>query len=298
MTRCMTLAEAIDRFVPDGSVVAMGTCLEAAIPFAAGHELIRQGRRDLTLVGPISDMLFDHLVGAGCVRQISAAWVGNVSAGLAHCLRRAVEEGVPAPVEIRDHSNFTIGLALLAAGIGAPFIPTRTSMGSDLPLENPDLIESTNPLNELGEPIVLVRAIQPDVLIVHVQRADEAGHAHLWGPLGVTREAVLAARRIIITAEEVVPSATILRDPNRVIAPAHKVAAVVEVPGGAHPSPVPGYYDRDHAFFEEYHARSRTLEGFEAWLREWVLDLPDHAAYLEHLGAARWQALQQTRETV
>ena len=295
MSKQMSLTEAIERFIPDGSSVALGTCLEAAIPFAAGHEIIRQHRRDLTLVGPVSDILFDQLVGAGCVRRISAAWVGNMSAGLAHCVRRAVEEGIPASVEIRDHSTFSIGLALLAAGLGAPFIPTRTLMGSDLPLENPDLIESTNPLNELGEPILLVRALQPDVLILHVQRADVDGHAHYWGPLGVTREAVLAARRIIITAEEIVPRETLLRDPNRIVAPAHKVAAVVHLPGGAHPSPLYGYYDRDHAFFEEYHARTRTVEGFEAWLREWVLDTHDCNAYLHRLGEARWQALQVAR---
>lgn len=293
MSKRMTMKEAIERFVPDGSAVAMGLCLESLIPFAAGHEMIRQGKRNLTLIGPISDMLFDQLIGAGCVGCVQAAWVGNVSAGLAHCFRRAVEQGIPHPIEVRDHSNFTVALGLLAAGLGAPFIPTRTLLGSDLPNTNPDLIESTNPLNEDGEPILLVRAIQPDVTILHVQRADEQGHAHMWGNLGISVEAALAAKAVIVVAEEVVSSDVLLSDPNRIVVPAHKVVAVVEEPGGAHPSPVQGYYGRDHEVYHDYHQRTRTVEGFQEWLEEWVLGVPDRAAYLERLGAERWQRLQR-----
>jgi glutaconate CoA-transferase subunit A len=292
MTKQMTMAEAIERFVPDGSSVVMGTCLEALIPFTAGHELIRQERRGLTLVGPISDILFDQLIGAGCVERVMAAWVGNVSAGLAHCFRRAVEQGIPRPIEVRDHSNFSIALALMAGGLGAPFIPTLSLLGSDLPHTNPDLIESVNPLNERGDPIILVRALQPDVAILHVQRADARGHAQMWGHLGITVEAALASKAIIIVAEEILPTEAILSDPNRVIAPAHKVVAVVHEPGGAHPSPVQGYYNRDHDFFHDYHQRTRTVEGYEEWLEDWVMDVPGREAYLERLGRERWQALR------
>lgn len=288
--RC-SLAEAIARFVPDGSSVVMGAALEALIPFAAGHELIRQRRRDLTLIGPISDMLFDQLIGAGCVAQVVAAWVGNVSAGLGHCYRRAVEQGVPRHIRIQDHSNFTIALALLAGGLGAPYIPTYTLLGSDLLKSNPAFKESISPFN--GKKVVLVPALQPDVAILHVQRADAEGHAHCWGPLGISEEAFLASRHVILVAEEIVPRQVILSDPNRVLGPSLKVVAVVHEPGGAHPSPVQGYYNRDHDFYHTYHAISRTAEGYARWCEEWVLSVPNRTAYLKKLGGERWQSLQR-----
>lgn len=291
--KLVTMTEAIERLVPDGSSVAMGLALEANIPFAAGHEIIRQRRRDLTLIGPISDMLFDQLISGGCVGEVIAAWVGNVSAGLAHGFRRAIEKGVPRSITTRDHSNFSISLALKAAALGAPFIPTRSLLGSDLPHTNPDLIEITNPLNEQGEPLLLVRALQPDVAIVHVQRADEDGNAHLWGTLGITEDAALAARRVILVAEEIVPRDVLLSDPNRIFLPAFKVSAVVHEPGGAHPSPVQGYYNRHHDCYHDYHAATRSQDGFEQWAWEWIYSLPNRAGYLEHLGAETWQRLQK-----
>jgi glutaconate CoA-transferase subunit A len=269
----MSMAEAIDRFVPDGATVAMGTALEPLIPFAAGHELIRQGRRDLDLVGPISDSLFDQLIGAGCVARITAAWVGNVSEGLGHCYRRAAEDGVPRSIEVHDHTNFSISMALWAAAWSVPYLPTRTLLGSD--------ILGTNPNLRVAGGLVHVTAVQPDVAIVHVQRADAAGRAHAWGPLGISEEAGLAARRVIVTCEELVDESVTLSDPNRVLFPETKVAAVVPEPGGAHPSPVQGYFKRDHAFHREYGERSRTREGFEAWLKEWVLDVAGRDAYLK-----------------
>src|SRR5436309_9736336 len=150
----MTMAEAVNRFVPDGATVALGTALEALIPFAAGHEMIRLGRRDLELVGPISDALFDQLIGAGCVRRVTAAWVGNVSEGLGHCYRRACEQGVPRSIEVHDHTNFSISLALWAAAWNVPSLPTRTLLGSDIARTNPDLSV------EAG--LVQVKAVRPD----------------------------------------------------------------------------------------------------------------------------------------
>jgi len=269
LNRVMSLEEAVRAHVPDGSSLLLGACLESVIPFAAGHEIIRQRRRDLTLIGPISDILFDQIIGAGCVSRVIAAWIGNVSAGLAHSYRRAVEDGVPRPLEVREHSNLSLGLALMAAGVGSPFIPTRTLLGTDLPSTNPDLIVTENPL-AAEEPIVLVRAVSPDVAVFHVQKADEEGRGHLWGNLGVAREGALAADKIILTCEEIRPASELTADPNRVLIPAHKVAAVVECPGGAHPSPVPGYAERDHQYFQDYHRRTRTREGMEEWLKECV----------------------------
>jgi glutaconate CoA-transferase subunit A len=283
------MAEAIARYVPDGATVALGLALESLIPFAAGHEIIRQRRRGLTLIGPISDMLFDQLIGAGCVNKIVAAWVGNVSEGLGHCYRRAVEKGIPHPIMVEEHSNFSIGLALLASSVGAPYIPTRSLLGSDIALQNPTLRHERSPLD--GSPLLLVPAIQPDVTIVHVQRCDDEGNAHVWGNLGICEEAMLAARDVIIVTEEVVPREVIISDPNRVLGPEFKVRAVVHEPWGAYPSSVQGYCNRAHQAYHEYHQRTRTVEGFQDWLDEWVLQLPTRAAYMEKLGEERRRGL-------
>lgn len=276
------MREAVARFVPDGASVCMGTALEALIPFAAGHELIRQRRRDLTLIGPISDMLFDQLVAAGCVRRIQAAWVGNVSAGLGHNYRRAVEHGIPHPIEVEDHSNLSIASALQAGAMGAPYVPTRSLLGTGLLQSNPTFKEARDPFS--GDPVVLVPAIMPDVAILHVQRADAEGHAHCWGTLGITRQAALAARRVIIVAEEIRPRERILSDPGLVLTPALKVAAVVHEPFGAYPSPVQGCYRRDHDFYHRYHEESRTVEGTRAWLDRWVDGVADWKGFLGVLG--------------
>lgn len=289
ITKLLTLREAVERYVPDGSSVALGLALEPLIPFAAAHEIIRQRRRNLTLIGPISDILFDQLIGAGCVSRVIAAWVGNVSEGLGYNYRRATEQGRPHPITVEDHSNYSIGLALLAGALGVPYIPMRSLLGSDIARDHPHMRLAPSPFD--GTPTLLVPALQPDVAIVHVQRADSAGRAHVWGGLGISEEAALAAHGVIYIAEEIVPSDVILSDPNRVLAPAAKTLAVVHAPGGAHPSPVQGYYNRDHAYFAEYHKRTRTPEGFDDWLREQVIDVPDRAAYIERLGAERWQAL-------
>ena len=284
--------EAVARFVPDGASVCMGTALEALIPFAAGHELIRQRRRDLTLIGPISDILFDQLIAAGCVRRIQAAWVGNVSAGLGHNYRRAVERGVPHPIEVEDHSNLTIAAALQAGAMGAPYLPTRSLLGTGLLDSNPSFKQALDPFS--GDPVVLIPALTPDVAILHVQRSDPEGQAHCWGTLGVTRQAALAARRIIIVAEEIRPRELILSDPGLVLAPALKVAAVVREPFGAYPSPVQGCYRRGHDFFHRYHEESRTEEGARAWLDRWVYGVADWQGFLALLGEG---ALRDVRIT-
>jgi glutaconate CoA-transferase subunit A len=277
----MSMRDAVARFVPDGASVCVGAALEAAIPFAAGHELIRQRRRDLTLIGPISDILFDQLIGAGCVRRVIAAWIGNVSAGLGHNYRRAVEQQVPAPLAVEDHSNLTVAFALQAAALGVPYLPARSLLGSDLPRSNPTFRTAVDPWS--GAPLLLVPAIAPDVAILHVQRADEEGHAHVWGTLGVTRPAALAAKRVILAAEEIRPRAHILSDPGLVLTPALKVAAVVHEPLGAFPSPVQGHYRRHHDFYHRFHDESRTVEGFQQWLARWVHGVPDWKGFLSRL---------------
>ncbi len=292
-SKLMTMREAVARFVPDGSSVCIGTALEAAIPFAAGHELIRQGRRNLTLIGPISDMLFDQLIGAGCAGKVIAAWVGNVSAGLGHNFRRATEQGVPVRVEVEDHSNFTISLALLAGSLGAPYIPTRSLLGTGLLESNPAFRQDRDPWS--GGPVVLVPAIAPDVTIIHVQRSDALGRCHTWGALGVSREAALAARGVIIVTEELRPAESILSDPNLVLLPSMSVLAVVHEPWGAFPSPIQGCYSRGHDFYHRYHEETRTLEGYRAWLDKWVFGVEDWKGFLEMAGPETLEQLRVKR---
>lgn len=289
MSKLSTMSDAIKQYVPDGSSLAIGLALEPFIPFAASHEIIRQQKRHLTLIGPISDILFDQLIGAGCVDKVKAAWVGNVSEGLAHCYRRAIEKSIPHAIVTEEYSNFTIGLALLAGSLGAPYIPTRSLLGSDLPRQNPTFSPQQSPLD--ASPLLLVPALQPDVTIIHVQRSDEDGNAHHWGSVGICEEAMLAAHNVIVVAEEIVSRDIILSDPNRVVGPSFKVRAVVSDPWGAHPSAVSGYYNRDHQFYHEYHTRTRTIEGFQQWLDEWVMNVPDRAAYVSKLGEERRQNL-------
>lgn len=288
-SKIVSMHEAIARHVPSGSMVLMGAQLEPMIPFSAGHELIRQGRGDLTLVGPISDILFDQLIGAGCVERVMAAWVGNVSEGAGYCFRRAVETSIPRRIDVVDYSNFTLALALHAGALGVPFMPTYSTLGSELLKKNGNLREFSSPVSE--EKLIAVRALRPDAAIIQVQRADAQGNAHIWGSLGVAVDGARAARSVIVVAEEIVAPEVIASDPNRTLIPGFLVSAVVHEPGGAHPSPVQGYYGRDHKFFAEYHDETRELGAFERWLEKWVLNVPDRQAYVEKLGAARATSL-------
>ena len=223
---------------------------------------------------------------------MTAAWVGNVSAGLAHAYRRAMEQGIPRRIEVRDHSNFTIAQALLAGALGAPYLPTKTLLGSDIPRANGTFRAATSPFD--GSPLLLIPAITPDLTVIAVQQADSDGNAQLLGPWGVSQEAALAAKAVIVLTEEVVSRDVIGADPNRTIVPALKVVAVVEEPGACHPSPLQGRYGRDHEFFHDYHRATRTAEGFEAWTGEWVTGVRDRGEYLRKLGP-RWQALRISR---
>jgi glutaconate CoA-transferase subunit A len=276
-----SMAEAIGRIEP-GSSVAAGLALEHAIPFAAGHELVRQGTDDLTLIGPISDVLFDQLVGAGLVSRIRAAWVGNVSAGSGYNYRRAVEDG---EIEVENYSNFSIALALEAAAMGVPSLPTRSLLGSDIARE-PQFRITEDPFE--GERVVQVPAISPDWALVHVQRAAPTGDAHLWGNTGVTYEGVRAADRVVVTTEEIVDLDVITSDPSRTRITREQVDAVVEAPFGAHPSPLAGRYHRDNDFFLAYAEATRDPGGFREWADEWIHGVDGRTeyetAYRERIG--------------
>jgi glutaconate CoA-transferase subunit A len=289
MDKVRSLHDAVADDVHDDDSVAMGCALESLIPFAASYEIIRQKKRNLTLIGPISDMQFDQLIGAGCVKKIIASWAGNVAAGLGHNYRRAAEAGIPQPIEIEEHSNFTIGLGLQAGASGLPFLPTRTVRGSDF--RNGSQFASVRcPFTD--EELLAVRAIRPDVAVLHVQRADAQGNTQAWGNFGVMREAAMAAKKVILTCEEIVDHEVILSDPNRNVIPGFVVSSVVHEPLGSHPSPTQGYTRRDDNFFFEYHKATRSREGFEKWLQKWVLEVKDHREFLELLGADRVQSLR------
>ena len=287
MSKVRSMHDAIAEFVADGASVAMGLQLEQMIPFAAGHEIIRQKKRGLTLIGPISDILFDQLIGAGCAEKVIAAWVGNVMMGSAYNFRRSAEQD---GMKVFNMTNFTLALALQAGAMGVPFMPTKTALGTDTANGSHFFYQIFSPFAP-KESLWAVRALNPDVTIVHVQRADAEGNAHCWGNFGVMLEGVRAAKRVIVVAEELVSPEIIRSDPNRTVIPGFLVNAVIECPWGAHPSPVQGYYSRDNDFFREYHAETKTKENSDTWLREWVYSLADRQAYMEQLGEDRMQAL-------
>jgi glutaconate CoA-transferase, subunit A len=287
VSKLLTMREAIAELVPDGAMVALGLQMEQMIPFAAGHEIIRQKKRGLTLIGPISDILFDQIIAAGCVEQVIAAWVGNVMMGSAYNFRRAVEQD---EIKVFNLTNFTVALVLQAGAMGVPFLPTRTALGSDVAKGNHFFNQIFSPF-EPKEHLHAVRALNPDVTIVHVQRADREGNAHCWGNFGVMIEGVRAARRVIVVAEEIVEPDVIASDPNRTVIPGFLVNAVVDCPFGAHPSPVQGYYKRDDAFFRQYHEQTKTKADSEAWLDRWVNSTADRCAYINQLGACRVEEL-------
>ncbi len=280
-----TLKDAVAWHVPDGSSVVLGAVLEPDIPFAATHEIIRQGKKGLNVIAPISDASTDMLIGAGCVDQVTGAWVGNVSGGLAHNYRRAMENPDTPALKVNDNSNFSIGMGLMAGAYGMPYAPMRSILGSDITKSNTKFMRSENPFSAENEPIILVPPIIPDVAILVVQRADAAGNNHHWGTRGVAQEAALAAEKVILIANEIVETDVILSDPSRVLVPGYLVTAVCHVPGAVHPAPQIGCWKRDNGFFGDYHSQSRTPEGFQKWLDEWVFGVVDHAGYCEKLGS-------------
>jgi glutaconate CoA-transferase, subunit A len=294
MSKLTTMQQAIAEHVSDGASVALGLQMEQMIPFAAGHEILRQKKRELRLIGPISDILFDQLIGGGCVKDVVAAWVGNVMMGSAYNFRHATETenpGTPGEkLRVFNMTNFTLALALQAGAMGVPFLPTRTAMGSDVPKGNHFFYQIISPF-EPKETLLAVRALVPDVAIVHLQRADRQGNAHCWGNFGVMLEGVRAAKKVIVCAEEIVDEAVIASDPNRTVIPGFLITAVVECPLGAHPSPVQGYYKRDDAFFQQYHAETKTQADFAAWAGKWVHGVADRAEYARLLGSDCVQGL-------
>ena len=268
MARFLTLAEAVESTVRDGDTVAMEGFTHL-IPFAAGHEVIRQRRKRLTLIRMTPDLIYDQLIGMGCAERLIFSWVGNPGVGSLHRFRDAFENGWPAPITIEEHSHAAMANAYEAGAAGLPFAVLRGYLGVDLPKVNPNIRHVTCPFT--GERLAAVPALRPDVAIVHALRADRAGNVLLEGIVGVQKEVVLAARRSIVTVEEIVDDFG-PRSFNAVILPGWTLGAIVAVPGGAYPSYAQGYYKRDNAFYIAWDEIARERESFLAWMKSNVLD--------------------------
>ena len=279
-TKIMPLADAVGRFVKDGQTVALEGFTHL-IPFAAGHEVIRQARRDLTLVRMTPDILYDQMIGMGCARTLIFSWGGNPGVGSIHRFRDAIENGWPHPLAIQEHSHADMAGRYQAGASGLPFSVLRGYVGSDLPKHNPNIRTITCPFT--GESLAATPAINPDVTIVHAQRADRKGNVLIEGIVGIQKEAVLAARRAIVTVEEIVDD--LAAPMNACFLPHWVLAAVCEVPRGAHPSYAHGYYDRDNAFCKAWDGISRDRETFLAWMKMHVLGTRNHDEFLSSLAA-------------
>jgi len=267
MAEFVSLEQAVATYVADGDTVALEGFTHL-IPFAAGHEIIRQGRRDLTLIRMTPDLIYDRLIGMGCARRLVFSWGGNPGVGSLHRLRDAVENGWPAPLEIEEHSHAAMAAAYHAGAAGLPFATLRGYVGTDLPSVNPRIRSITCPFT--GEELAAVPAIRPDVTIIHAQRADHQGNVLIEGIIGVQKEAVLSARRAIVTVEEKVEDLG-LSGPNAVVLPGWAIDAVVVVPGGARPSYTHGYYPRDNAAYIAWDEIARDRDVFTAWAEEHVM---------------------------
>jgi glutaconate CoA-transferase subunit A len=267
MAEVVGLAEGVAALVRDGDTVALEGFTHL-IPVRAGHEIIRQGRRDLTLVRMTPDIVYDQMIGAGCARRLTFAWGGNPGVGSLHRLRDAVENDWPAPLELDEHSHAGMANRYVAGASGLPFAVLRGYSGTDLTRHTASLKPITCPFT--GEVLAAVSALRPDVTIVHAQRADRAGNVQLWGITGVQREAVLAASRSLVTVEEIVEALEPVA--GAVVLPSWVVTAVALVPGGAHPSYAQGFYDRDNRYYQEWDAISRDRARFLAWLDENILE--------------------------
>jgi glutaconate CoA-transferase subunit A len=274
MAKICTLAEAIGEFLHDGDTVAMEGFTHL-IPHAAAHEIIRQKRRDLTLVRMTPDLIYDQLIGMGCAKRLVFSWGGNPGVGSLHRFRDAVEKGWPHPLEIEEHSHADLANAYVAGASGLPFAVLRGYAGSDLPKHNPRIKFINCPFT--GEQLAAVPSLRPDVAVIHAQKADRKGNVLIWGIVGVQKEAVLASKRAIVTVEEVVDSLD--ADPNACVLPHWVLSAVAVVPKGAHPSYAHGYYDRDNRFYTAWDDISRDRDSFTAWMERHVLATKDWDAY-------------------
>ena len=285
MAEITTLAHAVREIIDDGATVAMEGFTHL-IPFAACHEVIRQKKKNLTLIRMTPDIIYDLLIGAGCAKKLIFSWGGNPGVGSLHRVREAVEKSWPAPLEIEEHSHAGLANAYVAGASGLSFAVLRGYIGSELCNYNNNIRMIVCPFT--GEEYAAVPAIRPDVAVIHAQKADRKGNVLLWGILGVQKEAVLSAKRSIVTVEEIVDSLDAW--PNACILPGWAVTAVCEVQRGATPSYAHGYYDRDNRFYRQWDQVSRTRESFDAWVQKYIYGAKDFPEFLVLQAAAEGDA--------
>ena len=286
MTKLVSLSEAIAAYVNDGDVLyAAG--FTHLIPFAAGHEIIRQGKKDLTLARATPDLIYDQMVAAGCAGKVIFSYMGNPGVGSLRLVRSAIEQG---KLEWEEYSHFGMITRLQAGASGLPFLPMNQTGAIDLEKTNANIQRIPDPFG--GKDVIVVSALNPDVAIVHVQRADANGNAHLWGIIGEQKEAAFAAKKVIVTAEEIVDESVIRSDPNRTMIPGIVVSAVCHVPFACHPSYAQGYYDRDNEFYLAWDKVSESAEATKQYLDEWVYGVKDRNEYWEKLGVETHRRLE------
>ncbi|MDO2934219.1 CoA-transferase [Paeniglutamicibacter sulfureus] len=287
--KCTTLSEAVAEHVRDGQIVAIEG-FGHLVPVAAAHEIIRQGFRNLTLARMTGDVLIDQLLAADCLKAVIGSFVGNSSAGSLHELRRRVENADPVPLDLEEYSHGGMICRYLAGASKLPFYPINSYRGSDLVTLNGRIRSVTDPYD--GQEIHVVPALNPDVSIIHAQRADRAGNIQAWGILGVQAEAAFAGKKVIVTVEEIVDDSVVRSDPNRTIVPSHAVDAVVHCPRGAHPHSVQGYYDRDDGFSRRWSELARDPQRLREWVQTNIRDTRDHGEYIARLGPDYWDRLE------
>ena len=295
MSKLVPLSDAIAAYVNDGDILyAAG--FTHLIPFAAGHEIIRQGKKNLTLARATPDLIYDQIVAAGCAKKVIFSYMGNPGVGSLRIVRSAIEQG---RLEWEEYSHFGMITRLQAGASGLPFLPMNQTGATDLEKANPNIKRIPDPFG--GKDVIVVPALNPDVAIVHVQRADANGNAHLWGIIGEQKEAAFAAKKVILTAEEIVDESVIRSDPNRTMIPGIVVSAVCQVPFACHPSYAQGYYDRDNEFYLAWDKVSENAEATKQYLDEWVYGVKDRNEYWEKLGVEvhkRLEALQQMSQPI
>lgn len=287
--KVMSMSEAIQTYLRDGDTLVIEGFTHL-ICFAAGHEIIRQRKRNLTACRLTPDLIYDQMVAAGCVKKLVFSWAGNPGVGSLFGLRRAVEEGIPRKVETEEYSHFGMVARFMAGASHLPFMHLKSFEGSDLPKKNKNIKFIKCPYS--GKRYATVPALNPDVAIVQVQRADEEGNAQVWGLMGVQREAAFASNKVIIVAEELVPAAVVRADPNRTLIPGLIVDAVVIEPFAAHPSYALGYYDRDNDFYVEWAKISKERDSLDKYLEDWVYGVSGRKEYMEKLGAGYVEKLK------
>jgi glutaconate CoA-transferase subunit A len=294
-SKVTTMRDAIAELVRDGDTVAIEGFTHL-ISFAAGHEIIRQRRRDLTLARLTPDVIYDQMVAGGVAAKLIFSWLGNPGVGGLNAIRRRIEHDDPAPLAVEEYSHFGMVGRYTAGAANLPFYPLRSYFETDLPAANPLIRPIESPYGD--GTVYAVPPLKPDVTIVHAQRATAAGDTQVWGLLGCQKEAAFAADRVIVVVEELVDESIVRADPNRTIIPGLIVDAVVVEPFGAHPSYVQGSYDRDNRFYIDWDPISRDEATTQAWLREWVFDLDSRQAYVEKLGPERVASLRPSGAAV